>query len=94
MSKLNFPIPCPNQQPNDDLAAARSILNLVIKVLEERIVPNAPSDTDIDLVVALESVREQINPIIRFLNRLDAPDLLDLYSDCRRQEIVRVGGER
>lgn len=86
MHAIPFPIPHMGQQPNDDVAAALSLLNVISYVFQE-----SPKGLDgrvlKDLFVVLDEARNLLKPVERYLNELDYEGILDDYRAARRDLI-------
>jgi hypothetical protein len=73
MSKpLDFPIPYPGQQPDDDLATILSMLNLVDLIFENNETINSATAQNMRMVL-LSSI-SMLEQLYVFLNDLDLPN--------------------
>ena len=90
MSKLNFPIPHPNQDPSDDLATARLMLNAVAFRLETgEVMPSAEVQS---FFKGLCAAAEKLDVIQLFLDDLECVDADTQYQAARRLWIMQKWG--
>lgn len=92
MSKLDFPIPHPNQDPGDELAYVLSILDVISRALDSGMERGLTGETVLDLSCLLSTARTSIEPVLRLLQTADYPDLLDRFQTARRELIVATYG--
>lgn len=75
----------PGQQPNDDLAHAISVLNIVALTLEDGRPLSASSAHDV--LVTIDIARDIMRPIVRFLDKIDYPGIGSEYCKARVAEL-------
>lgn len=90
MSKLNFPLPYPGQLPNNDLAAARSMLNVIASRMEVN--ADLGKRDVLDLLSVLFEVMEKLEVIQFFLDDCECPDVEQQYQAARRAWVMQYGG--
>ncbi len=92
MSKLDFPIPHPNQDPGDELAYAMSILGVISRAFDEGMQRGLSDEAVLDLSCLLSTARTSIEPVLSLLQKADYPDLLDRFQTARREQIAAAYG--
>lgn len=85
-----FPIPAPNQCPNDDLACIASLLRTVDARLEHGSQPGLTAGSAADLLTLVGIALDMTRPIITFLDDLDGTS--PAYRENRRLAILESFG--
>jgi len=89
---LDFPIPHPGQNPSDDIATARMLLNVVAFYMED--CDDLASSEVQSLFNVLCAACEKLEAIQLFLDDLECPNMEAQYRAARRSWVMQKGGAK